>query len=51
MIFSDDILWKVAHIVKGFLVVVIFSVVIVEEDGIIAGVEGVKGMIFFDFFK
>ena len=35
MIFSDDILWKVAHIVKGFLVVVIFSVVIVEEDGII----------------
>ena len=42
MIFSDDILWKVAHIVKGFLVVVIFSVVIVEEDGIIAGDEGVK---------
>ena len=35
VIFSEDFLWKVAHIVKGFLVVVIFSVVIVEEDGII----------------
>ena len=35
VIFSDGILWKVAHIVKGFLVVVIFSVVIVEKDGII----------------
>ena len=43
VIFSDDILWKVAHIVKGFLVVVIFSVIIVEEDGIIVSwVEGVK---------
>ena len=35
MIFRDDILRKVAHIVKGFLVVVIFSIVSVEEDGII----------------
>ena len=48
-IFSDDIFWQVAHIVKGFLGVVIFSVVIVEEDGIIVRVGGVKGMIFFDF--
>ena len=45
-IFSDDIFWQVAHIVKGFLGVVIFSAVIVEEDGIIVRVGGVKGMIF-----
>ena len=48
-IFSDDIFWQVAHIVKGFLGVVILSIVIVEEDGIIVGVEGVKVCPFFDF--
>ena len=47
----DDIFGKVAHIVEGFLGVVIFSVVNVEEDGIIVGVEGVKGMFFFDSSK
>ena len=41
-IFSDDTLGEAAHIVKGFLGVVILSVVIVEEDGFIVGVEGVK---------
>ena len=49
--FSDDILGKVAHIVEGFLGVVILSIVNVEEDGIIVivGVEGVKGMFFLRF--
>ena len=42
VILSDDIFGKVAHIVEGFLGVMIFSVVNVEEDGIIVGVEGVK---------
>ena len=44
VIFSDDIFGKVAHIVEGFFDVVIFSVINVEEDGIviIVGVEGVK---------
>ena len=51
VIFSDDIFGKVAHIVEGFFDVVIFSVVNVEEDGIIVGVEGVKGMFFFDSSK
>ena len=52
-IFSDDILWKRAHFVEGSSGVVIFSVVNVEEDGIIVivGVEGVKGMFFFDSSK
>ena len=41
-IFSDDTFGEVAHIVEGFLSVVIFSAVIVDEDGIIiiVGVEG-----------
>ena len=46
--FSDDTLGEAAHIVKGFLGVVILSVVIVEQDGFIVGV---KGMIFLDSFK
>ena len=48
VIFSDDIFGKVAHIVEGFFGVMVFSVVNVEEDSIIIGVEGVKGMFFFD---
>ena len=44
VIFSDDILWKRVHFIEGSSVVVIFSVINVEEDGIIVivGVEGVK---------
>ena len=42
VIFSDYIFGKVAHIMEGFLSVVIFSAIIVDEDGIIIiiGVEG-----------
>ena len=47
VIFSDDILWKRAYFVEGSSGVMIFSVVNVEEDGIIVGVKGVKGMFFF----
>ena len=46
---SDDTFGEVAHIVEGILSVVIFSAVIVDEDGIII-IVGVKGMsCFFDF--
>ena len=48
---SVDIFWKRAYIVEGSSGVEIFSVVNVEEDGIIIGVEGVKGMFFFDSSK
>ena len=54
VIFSDDIFGKVAHIVEGFFDVVICTVVNKEEGGIIVknvGVEGVKGMSFFDSSK
>ena len=51
MIFNVDISWKRAHFVEGSSGVVIFSIVNVEEDGIFVGVEGVKGMSFFDSSK
>ena len=41
-IFSDNILLDEGQFREGSSGVVIFSVVIVEEDGIIVGVEGVK---------
>ena len=51
MFFSDDTLGEAAHIVKGFLGVVILSVVIVEEDGIIVGVKVSKVCLASIFFK
>ena len=48
--FGDDTSGKVAHFEEGFLSVVFFSAVIVDEDGIII-IVGVKGMIFLEFFK
>ena len=49
VILSDDILLDEGLFREGSSDVVIFSVVIVEEDGISVRVGGVKGMIFFDF--
>ena len=49
VILSDDILLDEGLFREGSSGVVIFSAVIVEEDGIIVRVGGVKGMIFFDF--
>ena len=54
VIFSDDIFWKRAYFVEGSSGVEICSIDNEQEDFIIVkntGVEGVKGMSFFDSSK